>query len=331
MAGLDHRSADIGVREQFALTGEKTGRALASIKKRYNAGGCVIISTCNRTELYASVPDGFGFSPALALCEALGEDYAAFSNCFSERAGERAIERLCRVASGLDSQITGDDQIITQTREAVELARTAQCTDSYTETVFRLAIQAAKSIKTNVILKTVGSASIPDKTVKVINRIYPLTGRDAVVIGNGQTGRLVAELLIREGVNVTVTVREYKKGAVYIPERAAAVMYGERYGAVERADIVVSATKSPHFTLRSDVLRTLPKRPDVIVDLAVPRDVEPSACEIPGIRLLTIDDISDDGRALPPESNALIDAIIEAHIEKYNRWKNGGWKMEDGG
>jgi glutamyl-tRNA reductase len=119
MTGLDHRCADLSIREQFAVTKERAKQLLAGFKDS-GIAGCVIVCTCNRTELYASLPDDADFSPSQKLCDALGLDYTLYQPYLTERTGERVMGHLCRVASGLDSQITGDDQIITQVREAVE-------------------------------------------------------------------------------------------------------------------------------------------------------------------------------------------------------------------
>ena len=321
MTGLDHNRSDIEIREKFSLTKEKTAKILARLKEGGPAGGCVIISTCNRTELYASIPADAVFGPTRTLCDMLDRDFTEYRRFFTERSDEQAIDHLCRVASGADSQILGDDQIITQVREALEFSRGQGCTDSYIETMFKLAIKAAKEIKTNVILKSAGIDSIPGKAIEKLKTICPPEGQNAVVIGNGQTGRLVTELLINEKANVTVTLREYKKGVIQVPEPAGTINYSERYKAIENADILVSATTSPHYTLTCDELCKLARIPGIIIDLAVPRDAEPSIGEIPGVTLLTIDEISDDGREMPPESIAEIDAIIKTHIEQYYRWQ----------
>jgi glutamyl-tRNA reductase len=133
-------------------------------------------------------------------------------------------------------------------------------------------------------------------------------------------GRLIAELLIGENAKVTITLRENKKGFAQIPSGANAIGYNDRYKAIEQADIVISATTSPHFTLCHKELANLAQLPSVIVDLAVPRDVEPSVKEIPNLALLTIDDISDESRVLPAESILMIDNIIGEHIQKYDHW-----------
>ena len=320
MTGIEHSRSDIDIRERFALSKEKTGRLLVSVMGSGIAGGCVLISTCNRTEFYVSAPEGSVLEPSKMLCNMLDRDFSEYGRFFTERRDVQAIDHLCRVAAGVDSQILGDDQIITQVREALELSRDNNCTDSYLETVFRTAIQAAKRVKTNVILKTIGTDSVPHKAVAKLKTICSLENQNAVVIGNGQMGRLVSELLIHERVNVTVTLREYKKGVIKVPKSADTVSYSERYRSINCADIVVSATASPHFTLTYDELVKLERIPGIIVDLAVPRDVEPSIGGIPVVTLLTLDDISGDRRRIPPESVSEIDAIIGMHIEQYYRW-----------
>jgi len=330
MTGLDHQRSGLDIREKFAVTTKKAKRILADFRDSGNTAGYVIISTCNRTELYASVPDGSDFSPSQKLCNALNLDFTAYQPYLTERAGTRVMEHLCRVASGLDSQITGDDQIITQVREALELSRGQNCTDSFLETMFNLSIHAAKVIKTNVLHGSLGTSSVPEKTVEKLKGMGALAGQNALVIGSGKIGRLVAELLIRENARVTITLRSHNKDkkGVSIPDKADAISYDKRYRAVENADIVISATTSPHLTLLYNEVIALRKLPDIIVDLAVPRDVEPSIKSLPGVTLLTIDDISGEAR-LPPPSVSIIESVIAEHIAKYRQWVSEKYARRD--
>jgi len=322
MTGLDYTRADLDTRSRFAVTKERSERLVTAIKEGHQLGGCVLISTCNRTELYASVDDdAHDLSLTRILCEELDQDYQAHREYFSELSGAAVIEHLCRVAAGLDSQILGDDQIVTQTREALELARSQGSSDSYLETLFRVAVQAAKSIKTNVIMHALGSASVPQETVQILQTMIDLQGCTALVIGNGVIGRQVATLLLEADVATTVTLRQYHRGVIQVPVGAQTVGYIDRYSVVEQADIVISATTSNHFTVRCDELLALAKRPQIIIDLAVPRDVEPEVQDIPGIQLLTIDDISLDGRQLSASSLAQIDSIISEHVSRYLNWQ----------
>ena len=332
MTGLDHKRASLNIREKFAVTKEKAKRVLEDLK---NSGiaGCVIVSTCNRTEFYASVPESTDFSPSQKLCDALGLDFSEYEPYLTQRTGEQVMEHLCRVASGLDSQILGDDQIITQVREALELSREQNRADSFLETMFNMSIHAAKVIKTDVLSGSLTASSVPEKTVEKLKTMRPLAGKNALVIGSGKIGRLAAELLIRENVRVTITLRSHKhnndKKNFSIPNGADTISYDERYHAVEKADIVISATTSPHLTLLYNEINALKKRPEIIVDLAVPRDVETSIKNIPCVTLLTIDDISGEAYRLPPESVLKIESVIGKHIAKYCRWAQFKENMPD--
>jgi glutamyl-tRNA reductase len=319
MTGLDYKRSDLSVREKFAVTKAGSRKILADLKER-GGGGCVILSTCNRTELYATIPDDGRLALSETLCAAQGLSFSEYESRLTERIGVRVMEHLCRVACGLDSQITGDDQIITQVREALEFSRDQNCTDSYIETMFNLSIHAAKAIKTKVFINTLGTSSVPEHTVEKLKAMCRLSGKNALVIGSGRIGRQICELLIRENVGVTVTQRSHKRGTVQIPEHVNVIHYDERYKALEMTDIVVSATTSPHITLSKNEISALPRIPEFIVDLAVPRDVEPSVKGINGVTLLTIDDISGGGPRLSPESVSMTESIIAEHIERYNRW-----------
>jgi glutamyl-tRNA reductase len=324
MTGLDYKRSNLSVREKFAVTTAKAVKMLADFK---NGGigidGCVILSTCNRMELYASIRDDGDLALSTVLYSALGIDFSEYESHLTERAGDRVIEHLCRVASGLDSQIIGDDQIITQVREALELSRERHCTDSCIETLFNLSIHAAKAIKTKVFINTLRTNSVPEKTVEKIKtmRRHPLSSQKALVIGSGRIGRQICDLLIREGADVTVTLRSHNMGGnARINDKANVIDYDERYRTLENMDIVISATTSPHITISKDELTALKRIPEIIVDLAVPRDVEASVRTINGVTLLTIDDISDGGQRLPPENVSMTERIIAEHIEKYNKW-----------
>ena len=320
MTGLDHKRSNIVIRENFAVSKEKAVNILTLMKNEGIAAGCVIISTCNRTEFYASIPNSCTFPLSEKLCAVLGVNFGEYGSYLIERTGDQAMKHLIYVASGLDSQILGDDQIITQVREALELSRRQNCADSYIETIFRISIQAAKAIKTKVFSNLFGSSSVPSKTVEKIKTMCSLAGKNAVVIGNGKIGLLAAEILIREKVNVTITLRTHKKGDFKIPNKAQTVSYDERYEIIENADIVISATTSPHTTISFNAVSGMKQLPKIIVDLAVPRDVDPSIKNLNGITLLTIDDITNGENFLSPEKISLAENIIYEHMAKFRKW-----------
>ena len=324
MTGLDYRSSELSVREKFAVTKEKARDIIKAYMDLPSVKGCVVIFTCNRTEVYVSyIPtDKMDFDITEFLCETLGLDAGTYTPHFTKRGDTEALHHLCRVAAGMDSQILGDDQIITQVREALESSRENGFTDCYTEKMFGTAVKAAKEIKTNVVVRSPHVASAPYRAVEKIKSLIEIAGQKAVVIGNGQMGRLTAELLLKESAQVTVTLRTYKKGVVQVPEGAKTIAYSKKYDAIEHAKIVVSATTSPHYTLHYDDFAKLGNMPEIVIDLAVPRDIEPNIGGLPGVNLFTIDDLGDENPSLPEEKTILAEQIIENNIQDYYKWRS---------
>ena len=319
MTGLDYKSAGLAVREKFAATKERAVNIMSAYMALPFVEGCAIISTCNRTEIYISAQDCGQFNIAGFLCGIFELDAGKYRPYFTQRTEKETFAHLCRVASGIDSQILGDDQIITQVREALEASRANNCTDSYIEKIFGTAIKAAKEIKTSIIVRSAHVASAPYKAVEKIKSIIAIAGQRAVVIGNGQMGRLTAELLLKERAHVTVTLREYKKGVIVVPDGAETIGYSKKYDVIETAQIIVSATASPHYTLRYEDFVKLNNMPGIIVDLAVPRDIEPGIGEC--VRLFTIDDLGDEGASLPDDKMMLAEQIIAKNMQNYYKWR----------
>ena len=320
MIGLDYKISELPVREKFAITKASMERVLSAYTELKEVSGCTIISTCNRTEVYVSLESDCELQIPEILCGALGLDSEKYARYFVKRNDAEAIRHLCKVSAGMDSQILGDDQIITQVRESSELSRELGSNDSYLETLFNLAIKSAKIIKTQIVLRDPSRSSAPYKAVEKIKSVHSLVDQNVVVIGNGQMGRLVSDILIAEGANVTVTIREYKKGVIQVPKGANTIKYTCRYEAIAKASIVVSATTSPHHTLHYPELSQLDSVPKIIVDLAVPRDIDPDIQNITDVTILTIDDLAEEETFVDEAKVAQAENIIEEQIEKYYRW-----------
>ena len=151
MSGLDYGLAPVSLRERLSFNGVKAGEAAAHIMNSDpDILGCVVLSTCNRTEIYLSCRDEADPDPAACLCREAGQDGEDFAYAFVTRWGEECVEHLGRVAAGLRSQIWGEDQIVSQVKTAIRLARDAHAADGVLETVFRTAVTAAKEIKSTV-------------------------------------------------------------------------------------------------------------------------------------------------------------------------------------
>ena len=320
MSGLDHNLAGVALRERLSFTSAQVGELLDRIKGDPRVCGCTLISTCNRTELYITCPDGEDVKPALLLCEAAGEQYVDFAQVFVHRGGRDAARHLMEVAGGLKSQIWGDDQIITQVKTAMELAAGRSASDPVLATLVRTAVSAGKEIKTAVHL-----TSVPDSVAfRAIERakaeLGGLQGRRAVVIGNGEMGRLSAKLLREAGCAVTVTLRTYRHGETVVPPGCAVIAYDRRMEAMEGADLILSATTSPHYTLLREQAAALEHKPALILDLAIPRDVDPRVEEL-GIPCFNVDSLGGtDPQAENEEALRVAREILDRHLEQFYQW-----------
>lgn len=316
MAGID-ASAPFEEREKLSLV---RGQVQAMLPRIAERTGCaaVLLATCSRTELYLhaegerALPD-----PAEALCRAAGVAASAF---VTRREGADAVRHLMHVAAGMQSQIFGDDQIVSQVKDAVALAREAKTTDAVLDTLFRRAVTAGKRVRTETRLTGV-PASAAEVGVRRAERFFgSLAGRRAVVIGNGEMGRLAARALVRAGSEVTVTLRTYRHGETLVPQGCGTVPYARRLDAIEGADLVVSATTSPHFTLTAAQMQTLLCPPRLLLDLAMPRDIESTAAGAQ-TALFNLDDLGDLGDA-DDTSRETAECILDEETREFFAWLN---------
>ena len=186
MSGLDHKLAAVELRERLSFTNAQAGELLDRIRADQRVSGCVLLSTCNRTELYVT-SCGEPVKPAVLLCEAAGESYGAFASAFVHRTERDAARHLMEVAGGLRSQIWGDGQIITQVKNAIDLAQRRCAADPVLGALFRDAVAAGKEIKTSVRLTAVPDsvafrtiAARADRVVEVVCGLPVLWKGEAV-------------------------------------------------------------------------------------------------------------------------------------------------------
>ena len=318
MAGLDWH-VPIQLREQLSFPRGRVVELNRLIRDNPGVEGCALLSTCNRTELYLSCAEGTEPDPAALLCAAAGVDYAAFAACFTTCAGEAAARRLMEVAGGLRSQIWGEDQILTQVKGAISAAREAGTADGVLETLFRSAAAAGKALKTKVRLTGVPRSAAQSAVERLGREVGGLHGKRALVIGNGEMGRLAASLLVEAGCAVTITLRSYHHGETVVPAGCAVAPYEKRHEAMEGMDLLISATASPHYTLSAGELSAVSHPPRLLADLAIPRDIDPAVGELPGIILYNVDDLGVEvERTIPPEA----EEILEKHLGQLEQWEN---------
>lgn len=318
MAGLDHSLASVALREKFSFTKTAVADAVAEFARKPGVRGAVLLSTCNRTELYLSLEDDQNVAPDRLLCTAAGHPYEGYA--FVIREDEEAVRHLMEVASGLRSRILGEDQILSQVKTAAEISRQAQACDSALATLFRTAVTCGKQVKTNGHLTGVATSASHIAVKAAQARLGSLSGKKGLVIGNGEMGRLAAGLLRDAGCTVSVTLRSYHHGETVVPAGCSVISYDDRYQAMSGMDLVISATTSPHHTIYRQDFLNIPNAPWLLIDLAIPRDIEPSTGDLPDVTLLNVDDL---GENLGADAEAIQQAqeTISEYMERFHQWR----------
>ncbi|AEY65210.1 glutamyl-tRNA reductase [Clostridium sp. BNL1100] len=319
---LDYKTAAIDVRERFSYTSTRIREILGRIKATEGVSGAVLLCTCNRTELYISGENIENLNPALLLCQLSGvEEHKLLMPLFNIRYDSESIFHLMEVACGLQSMVLFEDQIITQVKNAATVAREEKTIDSTLETMFRLSITAAKKAKTEIKIKAVPT-SAAERAITELSKKYCFADKRVLVIGNGEIGRLCCKKLIELGSNVTITLRKYKHGDIIVPIGCRTISYDERDGFLSNSDVVISATTSPHFTINYDMVEKLERRPELFVDLALPRDIEPGISQIPGVASYNLDRFYTDFSVLNQKEVSEIKEIIHHYFLQFEKWQN---------
>lgn len=318
MAGIDWENANMDKREAFSFTGSQVEHLCQTIAQSSGAEGCVLLSTCNRTELYLSGEEDL--QPDALLCQAAQVQGA--EQLFTVRRGRDAERHLMRVSCGLCSQILGEDQIVSQVKRAYAIAHDAQTTDAALSQLFRLAATAGKKSRTQVRLSA-APLSVAGQAVALIEeKLGSLSGTRALVIGNGEMGRLASSLLAAKGCQVTVTLRSYRHGQTIVPAGCRTIAYDERMSLIPQCDILLSATTSPHYTVTRDDLEDMEQIPYVVCDLSMPRDIDPAIRHMTGVcTFFDMDSMGGRDAHVNTEDRQQVEDIIEEQMQEFDRWK----------
>ena len=319
MAGIDWKSANMDKREAFSFTGSQVARLCRVIRQMNGVDGCVLLATCNRTELYLSGADLL--APARVLCRAAGAQ--GEESLFTVRYGDDAARHLMRVACGLCSQILGEDQIVSQVKRAYQIAHEADCSDAELSQLFRLAATAGKRSRTQVRLSA-APLSVAGQAVALMEQAAgDLHGRRALVIGNGEMGRLASSLLVARGCDVTVTLRSYHHGQTIVPAGCHTIAYGDRMQRAADCDILLSATTSPHYTVALDDMKQLAQVPSIVCDLSMPRDLEPAVRELDDVAVfLDMDSMGGRDVHVDADDRRQVERISDEEIAEFARWRS---------
>ena len=331
LIGISHKTAPVELRERVALP---EGRAVSVLRELVSTDEIhegVALSTCNRTELYMVVGDDVvAESTALGILARQADirPTELVSHLYSLRNG-LAARHLFRVTAGLDAMIIGEAEIQGQVKRAYELALVENTTSAFTNRLFREALAAGKRVRTET---GIGNSSVSLSSVAVElarETLGDLGGRRVVVIGAGETGELTARALTERGVSSVFVANRHYDRAIGLAQKfgGQAVRFEMLPAELERADIVVSSTGSPHHIVERDELEAVMAarggRPLLLIDIAVPRDIEPAVRGLEGVHLRDIDDLQRvvERNLSGRESDARrAEALLERELERFERW-----------
>jgi len=326
LAGVSHHQAPLALRERVAID----LRAAADLARRLASSDCeaVVLSTCNRTELYLARPadDALTERADRALLELAGADSGSLAPVAYRLTDESAALHLFRVAAGLDSMIPGEGEILGQVRDAFEAGAPGPLLDR----TFRMALHAGRRARVETAIGE-NPSSVPAAAAALAEQVFEgLSGRRVVLVGAGRTSELTARNLLARGASVSVVANRSLERAERLAASlgAAARPLDGLAEAVREADVVVSSTSAPGLVLTRDALdaevRGRRGRPLLFVDLAVPRDVDPALAELDGCFVYDVDDLEavvasslEGRRAEAVEA----ERIVSAEAERFASWR----------
>jgi len=327
--GLSHHTAPVEVRERVAFLPSKLASAVALLRQHGGIREAALLSTCNRTEAYVVADDREAArSTVLSFWAAYHgvpqEAFAPFTYTYRDA---DAARHLFRVSSGLDSMVFGEAQILGQVREAFACAREGGGIGPILSQLFRQAIAAGRRVRRETGIGR-GAASVPGAAVALARELVgDLAGRHVLVLGSGEMARIVVRSLVASGCSVVVCNRTLE----HAEELAAAfgartVRFDELKQALQDADILVTSTGAPHVVVEAPLIREVVKgrtRPLLILDIAVPRDVDPAVRAIPGVHLADIDDLEATSRRVLEDRRgeaSRAEAIVAEEAAKFEAW-----------
>ncbi len=296
LLGVNHRTATTDLREQLSVPDDAIPGLLSSLPDAVSE--CVLLCTCNRTELYAVADGDVTFGLVRCLSEYSGVPASEVDSHSYVLEGRDAVHHLMSVAGGLDSVVIGEPQILGQVRRSWEIARAAGATGPVLNTLFRFALEAGKEVRSRTPIAR-GALSVAHAAVEIARmELHDLSGREVLVLGAGETGRAAAMNLLAAGVGRLMIANRTLARAEALAERlgGSAVPLAEMPSALSRASVLITCAASrepivPVALLERAVRERKEPEPLLVIDVAVPRNVEAAARYVPGVSLFDMDDV----------------------------------------
>lgn len=327
--GVDHTSAPIALRERLACSPDQVPQVLAAARRF--AGECVLLSTCNRLELYAVCQELDGSAAHLQSLiseerEVPLPELVAHSSLFID---QQAVSHLLGVACGLYSLVPGEPQIQGQVAEALEMALGEGFAGPITSALFRAALVAGKRARSETGISR-NAGSISHVAVQLARQLFPrLQEASVLLIGSGRMSELAAQNLCANGVQRLTIISRTPLHAVDLAGRVGAVhrTFADLPDALLDADVVISSTTAPGAVLTGEMVQGVVDqrrgRSLLLIDIALPRDIEPAVAELPDVHLYNLDDLQrsvDEGIRLRLQEAEQVEAIIADEAASFERW-----------
>ncbi len=334
VVGFSHKTAPVEIRERFSFTPQEVESALPKLAAKPFVGECAILSTCNRVEIYS-------VSENIDKCvESIKEFLSEFHNIPVEEfspylyisIGHMAVRHLFRVASSIDSMVVGEPQILGQVKDAYKIATLKNTVGLILNRLFHSAFFVAKRVRSETGIGS-NAVSISYVAVELAKRIFDnLSKRSILLVGTGEMSELAAKHLIKAGIGDMYVASRHYENAEALADRlnGKPIRLEEIYYHLKDVDIVITATGSTDFIIRQqhakEALKLRNNDPMFMIDIAVPRDIDPRVEEIDDVYLYDVDDLKnvlDENINSRKESARKAELIVHEVEESYIRWLNG--------
>jgi len=328
--GLSHNTATVEIRERYAVPEAELGHAISCIKAIPYVRETVLVSTCNRVELYAAVDRNcMDFSEITDFFRKRGQIHEEDRGMFFRYLMPESVQHLFRVVSGLDSMVIGETEILGQVKKAYSTSSELGGTGKYLNRLFQNAFKVAKQVRSESNI-TRGTVSVGSAAVDLAEQLFGnLAQRKVMIIGAGDMGERTARSLMSRGVkSVLVSNRSHERAEALAAEMGGrAIRFEEWDQEFMEVDILISSTSAPHPILTKaklePIMRKRMKRSLFLIDIAVPRDVEPDVNELEGVYLYDIDSLSQIAHRsleIRRKELGLCERMIADHVADYESW-----------
>lgn len=332
VVGLNHKTADVEVREKLAFNGPKLEEGLLKIHSLPAIDEAVVLSTCNRVEIYTACKDLSKAPDAIKgfISEFHDIDKSHLDNALYFHSGPDAVRHAFRVASSLDSMVVGEPQILGQLKDAFDAALKNKTTGIMLNKLLKKSISVAKRVRTETKIAE-NAVSIGFAAVELARKIFTeLTGKSVLLLGAGEMAELAAKHLMNNGVgSMVVANRTFQRGCELAGDMGGrAIKFEEFHAEMAVTDIVICSTGAPDYVVNkhdmAHIMKTRRHKPIFIIDISVPRNIDPAINDMDGVYLYDVDDLQgvvDTNKAERDREASRAEAIIAEEIETFGRWQ----------